>query len=91
MSFLHVTVLLLSDNTCFVCVPLGNNEMQQFCQKLIKLVQKAELSPPLSKHKRKMGIRIFEISTNLSREEVEKLANQALKEIKRGSRVKNAS
>lgn len=94
MNYLHVTVLLLGDNSCFVCVPLGNNEMKQFCRKLINLVQKADLSPPLSKHKSKMGIRLFEISTDLTEKDIERLANQALKEIiseKRGVKVKNVS
>jgi len=83
MRYIQVSVLPLTKEDFFINVPLDGNgkEMRQFQNEFIKLLETIEFPSDVSKVKKKVGIYVFEIATNLNIEQIENLANQALLKI----------
>ena len=90
MRYQRVAVLPLPGGTFFVSVPVNGNgkEFRQFQKEFVIMVKRIEPSVEPSKVRRRMGIYIFGIATDLNTGEIEALANQALKVIKQKRRQK---
>ena len=79
----RVTVLVSSEDAFIINVPLdnGGREMRIFRQKFLELVEGSETAVETTKVRRRNGIYFFQILTELGKERLEILANQALKSV----------
>ncbi len=77
----RVTVLTLSDDSFFVCVPLIDKEMRDFKRELSSVFREKGENV---QGNRKDGISFFTVLTAFSEEEVKDLSDQIIKNVLKG-------